>query len=59
MSSRYKWVTATEWVDLEREVNLQLEDGYVIAQPMFIEDGRYCVQVMIKHDNHVTPCWML
>ena len=51
MSSRYKAIVATSYEDLENQVNLYLQDGYSVAQPMFVANEEQLVQVMIKHDN--------
>ena len=52
MSSRYKILTANLRAELEAQVNLYLEDGYVLAQPLMVIESEL-VQVMIKHDDTV------
>lgn len=59
MSDRYKTIVTASYEDLDREVNLYLQDGYILAQPMFVVNGEQVVQVMVKHDDSVTPCWQL
>lgn len=51
MSSRYKAIVAASFEDLENQVNLYLEDGYTVAQPMVVVNGEQLVQVVIKHDT--------
>ena len=51
MSDTYKTIVKATYEDLDREVNLYLEDGYVLAQPMFVVNGEQVVQVMLKHGD--------
>ena len=51
MSDTYKTIVKGSYEDLDREVNLYLEDGYVLAQPMFVVNGEQVVQVMVKHGD--------
>lgn len=51
MSSHYKMLVAAVYEELENQVNLYLEDGYTLAQPMTVVNGEQLVQVMIKYDD--------
>jgi len=54
MSSRYKILVDTVPSELENQVNLHLQDGYTVAQPMVaVSVGQYTklFQVMIKYED--------
>ena len=54
MSSRYKMLVDTVPSELENQVNLYLQDGYTVAQPMVVANAGHVtklIQVMIKYED--------